>query len=158
MHNTQYTVPVTVFLKMNPRVRNILTPRCRVLPEKLTGLQLVKKFPAFHGTRRFITVLTSARHLSLSWTSSLHGVKRSGRETDPSPPSSAQVNECSYTALSRHRQNTITFTLEASKTLPSVCNLCTASESRPLTRARTPIAVPPLFAGPGVTAPSLWSV
>ena len=35
--------------------------------EKLTCLQLVKKFPAFHGTRRFITALTSVRHLSLSW-------------------------------------------------------------------------------------------
>ena len=45
----------------------ILTPWCRVLLEKLTGLQLVKKFPAFHGTRRFITALTSVRHLSLSW-------------------------------------------------------------------------------------------
>ena len=42
----------------------LLTPWCRVLLEKLTGLQLVKKFPAFHGTRRFITALTSARHLS----------------------------------------------------------------------------------------------
>ena len=31
-------------------------------------LQLVKKFPAFYGTRKFITVLTSARHLSLYWT------------------------------------------------------------------------------------------
>jgi len=29
-------------------------------------LQLVKKFPTFYGTRMFITVLTSARHLSLS--------------------------------------------------------------------------------------------
>jgi hypothetical protein len=46
-----------------------LTPRCRVLLEKLTGLQLVKKFPAFHGTPRFITALTSVRHLSLSWAS-----------------------------------------------------------------------------------------
>ena len=45
----------------------LLTPWCRVLPEQLTGLQLVKKFPAFHGTRRFITALTSVRHLSLSW-------------------------------------------------------------------------------------------
>jgi len=45
------------------------TPWCRVLLEKLIGLQLVKKFPAFHGTRRFITTLTSVRHLSLSWTS-----------------------------------------------------------------------------------------
>ena len=47
----------------------LLTPWCRVLLEKLTGLQLVKKFPAFHGTRRFITALTSVRHLSLSWAS-----------------------------------------------------------------------------------------
>ena len=45
----------------------LLTPWCRVLLEKLTGLQLVKKFPAFHGTRRFITALTSVRHLCLSW-------------------------------------------------------------------------------------------
>ena len=47
----------------------LLTPWCRVLLEKLTGLQLIKKFPAFYGTRRFITALTSVRHLSLSWTS-----------------------------------------------------------------------------------------
>ena len=47
----------------------LLTPWCRVLLEKLTGLQLVKKFAAFHGTRRFITTLTRARHLSLSWAS-----------------------------------------------------------------------------------------
>ena len=44
----------------------ILTPWRRVLLEKLTGLQLVKKFPAFYGTPRFITSLTSAHHLSLS--------------------------------------------------------------------------------------------
>ena len=47
----------------------LLTPWCRVLLEKLTGLQLVKKFPAFHGARRFVTALTSVRHLSLSWAS-----------------------------------------------------------------------------------------
>ena len=39
----------------------------RVLPEKLTGPQLVKKFRWFYGTRRFITVFTTARHLYLSW-------------------------------------------------------------------------------------------
>jgi len=38
-----------------------LTPWCRFLLEKLTGLQLVKKFPAFHGTRESITALTSVR-------------------------------------------------------------------------------------------------
>jgi hypothetical protein len=34
--------------------------------EKLTGFQLIKKFPAFYGARKFITVVTSVRHLSLS--------------------------------------------------------------------------------------------
>ena len=47
----------------------LLTSWCRVLLEKLNGLQLVKKFPAFHGTRKFITALTKVRHLSLSWAS-----------------------------------------------------------------------------------------
>jgi len=50
----------------NNSTNNLLTPWCRVLLQKLTGLQLVKKFPAFHGTRRFITALTGFRHLSLS--------------------------------------------------------------------------------------------
>ena len=45
----------------------LLTPWYRVLLEKLTGLQLVKKFPTFHGTQRFITALTSVRYPSLSW-------------------------------------------------------------------------------------------
>jgi len=43
-----------------------LTPWSRVLLEKLTGFQPVKKFPAFCRTRRFISAFTSARHLSLS--------------------------------------------------------------------------------------------
>ena len=48
-----------------------LTPWSRVLLEKLTDCQLVKKFPPFHGTWRFITALTSACHPSLSWTRSI---------------------------------------------------------------------------------------
>ena len=52
----------------------LLTPWCRVLLEKLTGLQLVKKFPAFYGTRRFITALTSLRHPSLSWASPIQSI------------------------------------------------------------------------------------
>jgi hypothetical protein len=52
----------------------ILTPWSRILLEKLTGLQLVKKFPASYGTRRFITAFTSARHLSLSWASSIQSI------------------------------------------------------------------------------------
>ena len=52
----------------------LLTPRCRVLLEKLIGLQLIKKFPAFHGTRRFTTAFTSVRHLSLSWASPIQSI------------------------------------------------------------------------------------
>jgi hypothetical protein len=44
----------------------------RVLLEKLKVFQLVEKFPSFYGTRRFITAVTSARHLSLSLASSIH--------------------------------------------------------------------------------------
>ena len=33
----------------------------------MTVSQLVNKFPALYGTPRFITALTSVRHLSLSW-------------------------------------------------------------------------------------------
>ena len=52
----------------------LLTPWSRVLLEKLTGLQLVKKFPTFYGTRRFIIAFTSARHLSLSWATSIRSI------------------------------------------------------------------------------------
>ena len=49
----------------------LLTPSSTVLLEKLTGFQLIKKFPAFYGTRRFITVFTSGSYLSLSWARSI---------------------------------------------------------------------------------------
>jgi hypothetical protein len=48
----------------------ILTPYSTVLLEKLTGFQLVKIFPAFYGTRRFITAFSSACNRSLSFASS----------------------------------------------------------------------------------------
>jgi hypothetical protein len=44
-----------------------------------TGLQLVKKIPAFYTNRRFITPITRARHLSLSWA-------RSVQSMPPPPP------------------------------------------------------------------------
>ena len=58
----------------NTKFTYLLTPWCRVFLEKLTGLQLVKKFPAFHGTRRSITALTSVPHLSLSWASPIQSI------------------------------------------------------------------------------------
>ena len=66
--------PTVKVLVQRPTIRHLLTPWCRVLLEKLTGLQLVKKFPAFHGTRRFTTALTSVRHLSLSWASPIQSI------------------------------------------------------------------------------------
>jgi len=47
----------------------LLIPWCRVLLEKL-----VTKFPALHGTRRFITALTSVRQLSPSWSSPIQSI------------------------------------------------------------------------------------
>jgi len=44
----------------------LLSSRGRVLLEKLNGSELVKKFLAFYGARKFITAFTIARHLSLS--------------------------------------------------------------------------------------------
>jgi len=52
----------------------LLTPWSRVLLENLTSFQLVKKFPTFYGTRRFITAFISARHLSLPWASLIHSI------------------------------------------------------------------------------------
>ena len=57
-----------------------LTPWSRVLLEKLTVPQLVKKFPAFYGNQRFITAFTNVRHLSLFLTSSI--------QSTPSHPTS----------------------------------------------------------------------
>ena len=52
----------------------LLSPWSSILLEKPTGLQPVKKFPVFYGTRKLITTLTSARHLSLSCASSMQSI------------------------------------------------------------------------------------
>ena len=44
----------------------LLTPWSRVLLEKLTGSAASQEIPRIFGTRRFLTVPTSARHLSVS--------------------------------------------------------------------------------------------
>ena len=43
----------------------LVNSRSRNLLEKLKSSRLLKKFPAFYGTQKFITAFTSARHLSL---------------------------------------------------------------------------------------------
>jgi len=67
----------------------LLTPWSRVLLEKLTGSAASQEFPALYGTRRFITVFTSARHLSLSWANSIQS---------PTPP----ISRRSILILSYH--------------------------------------------------------
>ena len=52
----------------------LLTPWNRVVLEKQTRSQLVKKFPTFSATRRFITAFTSVRQLSLSSASSIQSI------------------------------------------------------------------------------------
>ena len=54
---------------------NWITPSSRVLLEKLTVSQLVKKFPEFYGTRRFIAAFTSARQLDPVHTPTSHFLK-----------------------------------------------------------------------------------
>jgi hypothetical protein len=69
------------FLRMCYHIWNAVylrTPRRRVLLlQKVTGFQPIKWFPAFYGTRRIITAFTSARHLSLSWASSIQCIHSS---------------------------------------------------------------------------------
>jgi len=43
----------------------LIIPWSRFLFEKLTASQLVKKLLAIYGNQKFITISTSARHLSL---------------------------------------------------------------------------------------------
>ena len=62
------------FCETAVRITYLLPPQSRVLLEKLTGSQLVKKFPEFYGTRKFITAFTSVRHLSLSSASSIQSI------------------------------------------------------------------------------------
>jgi hypothetical protein len=52
----------------------LLIPWCRVVLEQLTGLQLAKKFPVFHGTPTFIIALRSVRHMSISWASPIQSI------------------------------------------------------------------------------------
>jgi len=56
--NKSKLVPVTI---------NSLTLWNRIPLEKLVVAQEVKKFPAFYGTRSFITVIIRVRHCYIPW-------------------------------------------------------------------------------------------
>ena len=56
----------------NPVNRCLLTHSMEQSPSwEATGFHLLKKFPSFYGTRKFITAFTNARHLSLTRASSI---------------------------------------------------------------------------------------
>ena len=56
----------TSMLDISMHIACLLTLWSRVLLEKLTSSQLVKKFPTFYGTQRFVTAFTNVCHLYLS--------------------------------------------------------------------------------------------
>ena len=69
MHSFTNVVRSVTFIRIY-----LLTPCNRGLPEKPTSPQVVRKFPAFYGTRRFITAFTKADHVPLSWATSIQSM------------------------------------------------------------------------------------
>ena len=59
--NTQHRM-----ISLNNKLQSGNNELNKQTPETLTGPRLVKKFPAFYRTRKFITTLKSACHRSLS--------------------------------------------------------------------------------------------
>jgi hypothetical protein len=55
---------------------------CGRFHEKLTGSNLIKKFPPLNRTRRFITAFTRAHHLSLFWARSIQSTLTNPRLED----------------------------------------------------------------------------
>jgi hypothetical protein len=57
------TKPTNVYKRIRVSYTYLLTPWRRVLLEKLTGFAASQQIPRIYGTRKFITVLTSAINL-----------------------------------------------------------------------------------------------
>ena len=66
MGEIKFKILLLLLLLPPPLLTYLLTPWSRVLLEKLTGSAASQEIPRIFGTRGFITVLTSARHLSLT--------------------------------------------------------------------------------------------
>jgi hypothetical protein len=78
----------TTSKKTEQQLTYLLTPWSRVLLEKLTASAASQEIPRIFGTRRFLTVPTSARHLSLSWANSIQS---------PQPPPTSWRSEWTTT-------------------------------------------------------------
>ena len=75
LHVTPTRAPLNLY-----NLTYLLTPWSRIPLQKLTGSAASQEIPLIFGTRRFLTVNTSARHLSLSWANSI--------QSPPPPPTS----------------------------------------------------------------------
>jgi hypothetical protein len=64
-----------ILYKNSLHTYNYLTSWSWDLPQKPPIVQLLKDFPAFYGTRRFITVFTTALHWSPSWARSIQSIQ-----------------------------------------------------------------------------------
>ena len=78
----------------------LLTPWSTILLEKLTAFEASQEIPRIFGTRRFITVLTSARHPSLSWANSIQSspfpLPVRGASSRNTPPAKIRVGGVVY--------------------------------------------------------------
>jgi hypothetical protein len=88
MRSGQYFPPDGISLACTPIFFAVTEPYLliawsRVLLEKLTGVQLFKKFPAFYETPRFITAFKSAHHLSLYSATSIQSMPPNPLLEDP---------------------------------------------------------------------------
>ena len=54
-NNSMFKIGLNIREFIRSSALHLLTPWSRVILEKLASLQLVKKFPAFYGTQRFLT-------------------------------------------------------------------------------------------------------
>ena len=118
----------------------ILTPWSRAPLEKLTGSAASQEIPRIFGTRRFLTVPTSARHLSLSWANSI--------QSPPPPPTSRR----SILILSSHLRLGLPSGLFLSglpfRTLCLFLLCDTSSRNTPPRRTEWGSSLPPDFLSP----------
>jgi len=71
----------------------------RVFLEKMTGSQLVNKFPTVYWIRKYCTAFTTARHISLFWARSIQSMPPIARLEEPVwyyPPTNALVFQVDF--------------------------------------------------------------
>jgi len=101
----------------------LLTAWSRDLLENLTGPQLVKKFPAFYGTRRLIAAFTSTCHLFLSRARSIQSITPTSHflqiHLNITLPSTPESSKWSLSLTSPHKTTVYTFPLPHTCYMPA---------------------------------------